>query len=252
MGRRRRRRRRRRARLSLSVCRSSAGRRIWRRRSVRRKRGRSARGENDRAVFDPRAVRRRLRVAADEQAVELGPARHRPRARRKLSGASAARRGSAGRPPCRRHIDLDVEQPAVDLELRRDHRRNDLRLDGAASPGEGRKRRLLRNQREDRLAVLRRAPARDRPRGLRQQGGGGKGGLAEQSGDRARAQQRCAACGADFHPVMVQRTHSAPFAPTGDAHRLAYARVGAPTQRITQQSKVALTRRARMRIKQLI
>jgi hypothetical protein len=51
---------------------------------------------------------------------------------------------------------------------------------------------------------------------------------------------------------MVQRTHSAPFAPTGDAHRLAYARVGAPTQRITQQSKVALTRRARMRIKQLI
>jgi hypothetical protein len=28
--------------------------------------------------------------------------------------------------------------------------------------------------------------------------------------------------------------------------------VGAPTQRITQQSKVALTRRARMRIKQLI
>jgi hypothetical protein len=121
-----------------------------------------------------------------------------------------------------RNIDLDVEEPAIDLHLSARRRRpHELAIDGPAA-AEVEAGRASGNQLEHRPCAIAHVSAAGLVRNVRQvERGSGRSGLGEQRQDRARAQQRTTTTRRTrAESVLLRQTvHSAPFAPTGDAHR---------------------------------
>ena len=178
--------------------------------------------EDDHAIVDARAVRRRRGLARDEHALCLGGVWRSGRRRRPKNGILRQRGGSAIlRPACRRgQIDLDVEQSAVDRRARWAEKRRKQWLFRVASAAELQWQGRLRNGAgQPRRATHRVDPRRD----FRKSGRSGERRPGKQGGDRARAQQHCPAIGAALWPILCRMPHSAPSAPTGDAQSALYA-----------------------------
>lgn len=155
-------------------------------------------------------------MTGDQHAFGIGSAQHR---RWRRHAERRAERGSAAatvlRPRGGRgQIDLDVEQTAVDLRLRRAQQgRRKARL-VRAGPGADLQRHMrVRNRSEDQLRSGRR-PMRSRLRNdRRDERRSGKRGTSEQCSDRACAQQPRPTAGAARYPLFSQTSHCAPFRP---------------------------------------
>jgi hypothetical protein len=121
-----------------------------------------------------------------------------------------------------RKIDLNVEESAIDLYLTGARRRpHDLVIDGSAAT-EIEPRPAARHQLEHRSCAAAHVGAAGLVRHVRKVRGRSRHGrLREQCDDGAGAQQRTTTTWRTrAESVLLRQTvHSAPFAPTGDAHR---------------------------------